>query len=107
MLQIIIAVAIIAWFLLRLIIQKRRHKISKNEFVFWLFFWLLVLAAVLSLKRLDALAADLGFSVPAIQVLTYLAVAALFYFIFRIRLRLEKTEESLTKLVEILAKMKK
>lgn len=104
MLQIILAFIVIAYFLGRLFWQKRLKNISTGEFRFWLVFWLLSGALLLSLKQLDKLATGLGFSASGIQLLLYVAVAILFYFIFRIRLRLEKMEENLTKVVTSIAK---
>lgn len=107
MLQIVIAVIIIAWFIGRLLWQRRQGRVSRSEFIFWLVFWLIALALILSLKWLDALVAALGFSASGIQVLLYLAVALLTYFIFRIRLRLTRMEKDISQVVEHLAISKK
>ncbi|NCN25334.1 hypothetical protein COT94_01340 [Candidatus Falkowbacteria bacterium CG10_big_fil_rev_8_21_14_0_10_37_14] len=104
MLQTILAFIVIAYFLGRLFWQKKQKSISEGEFRFWLAFWLLSGVLLLALKQLDKLAANLGFSASGIQLLLYAAVAALFYFIFRIRLRLERMEEDLTKVVTAVAK---
>ena len=98
-----IAIIIILGFLGRLLWQKKKAFIGKNEFVFWLCFWLLALVLILSLKWLDQLVAGLGFSSSGIQVLLYSAVAIIFYFIFRLRLRLAKIEKDISKVVEHLA----
>ncbi len=74
-----------------------------GEFYFWLIFWLGSLALVFGLKQLDAFVRWLGFSASGIQVLLYLGVAVLFYLIFRLRLRLERMEENITKMVESMA----
>lgn len=103
MLQELIAIIIIAGFLGRIIWQKKNSQINKNEFRFWLCFWLVTLILILSLKWLDALVANLGFSSSGIQVLLYSAVAIIFYFIFRLRLRLTKMERDLSKIVEHIA----
>lgn len=103
MLQQLIAVIVIAFFLFRLFWQKKNNRISNNEFAFWLIFWLLAGLAVLSLKWIDRLVAGIGFSGSGIEVLLYIAVAILFYFIFRLRLRLEKIERDLTKIVTEIA----
>ena len=99
MMQQILALTIIAFFLARLFWQKQKKQISANEFVFWLIFWILAGAAIVSLKWIDRLAAGLGFSGSGIEVLLYVAAAVLFYFIFRLRLRLEKIERDITKIV--------
>jgi len=99
MLQQIIALIVILFFISRLLIQKKRNQIGANEFVFWLVFWLLSMAVIASLKWIDKLVADLGFSGSGIEVILYVSVALLFYFIFRLRLKLEKMEKDITKIV--------
>ncbi|MDD5291132.1 MAG: DUF2304 domain-containing protein [Patescibacteria group bacterium] len=99
MLQQIIALIIIAFFLARLFWQKQKKQIGANEFIFWLIFWLLAASAIIVLKWIDRLVASLGFSASGIDILIYIAVAVLFYFIFRLRLRLEKMEKDITKIV--------
>lgn len=103
MIQELIAIIIIAGFLGRLVWQRKKSQINKNEFIFWLCFWLVTLILILSLKWLDALVAGLGFSSTGIQVLLYSAVAIIFYFIFRMRLRLSKMERDISKIIEHLA----
>ncbi len=103
MLQQIIALIIIAFFLARLYWQKQKNYIGLNEFLFWLIFWILAALLVIGLKFIDRLVADLGFSGSGIEVLLYLSVAALFYFIFRLRLKLEKIEKDLTLIVKDIA----
>ena len=93
MLQLIVAIVVIAFFVAKLYWQKTKGTVSTGEFWFWLVFWLASLIMVLFLKQLDRLVSSLGFSVSAIQVAVYLAIAVLFYLIFRVRLKLEKTEE--------------
>lgn len=98
-----IALIIIAFFLSRLYWQKQKKQIAPGEFVFWLVFWLTAAAAVVSLKWIDKLVAELGFSGSGIEVLLYLGIAVLFYFVFRLRLRLEKMERDVTKIVREIA----
>jgi small membrane protein len=103
MLQQIIALIIIVYFIAKLSIQKKRGAVSSREYVFWLVFWLASLTAIMLLRPLDRLVGRLGFSGTGIEVLLYLSVAILFYFIFRIRLRLEKMEKNITTIVRGLA----
>lgn len=107
MLQQVIALIIIAYFLARLFWQKQKNQISINEFIFWLLFWLIAAGAILLLKWIDELVASLGFSASGIEILLYLAIATLFYFIFRLRLRFENIEKNLTKIVRGMALNKK
>jgi len=103
MLQQIIALLIILFFLFRLIHQKSRQKINGAEFILWLVFWLLAAAAIIFLKQIDQLVARLGFSGSGIDVLFYVAIIVLFYLIFRIRLHLVRMEKNITKIVRALA----
>jgi hypothetical protein len=105
--QQILALFIIAFFLARLFWQKQKKQIPANEFIFWLIFWLLAAGAVITLKWIDKLVAQLGFSGSGIEVLLYLGVAILFYFIFRLRLRLEKIERDITKIIRAIALINK
>jgi hypothetical protein len=100
MIQQIIALIIIALMLARLYWQKQKNYIGANEFLFWLIFWLLAALLIIGLKFIDRLVADLGFSGSGIEVLLYLSVAILFYFIFRLRLKMEKIEKDITKIVK-------
>ncbi|HQB50747.1 MAG TPA: DUF2304 family protein [bacterium] len=104
MLQKIVALALIGFFLIKLLWQQRQRRISWLEFGFWLIFWLSSALAVLSLSQIDSLVAKLGFSGSGIDVLLYVGVAVCFYFIFRLRLKLEKYERQLTQLVSLMAK---
>lgn len=103
MLQQIIALIIIAFFVSRLFWQRQKNYIGFNEFLFWLAFWLVAAGLIISLKFIDKLVAELGFTGTGIEVLLYLSVAILFYLIFRLRLKMEKIEKDITKIVEHIA----
>lgn len=98
MLQQIIAIIIIMFFLVRLTGQKRKKTITANEFSLWLIFWLLAAAAIVFIKQIDSLVHFLGFSGSGINFLIYLAVLALFYLIFRLRLTVAKLDRNLTEI---------
>lgn len=102
MLQQILAIIIIFFFLVRLFEQKRKNKITANEFTTWLIFWLIALTAIIFLKKIDTLVADLGFSGTGINVLVYLAVLALIYLVFRMRLNMAKMEKNISELNQAL-----
>jgi small membrane protein len=103
MLQQAIALVIILFFVFRLFVLKKQDKVSGNEFIFWLVFWIIAAAGVIFVKDLDKLAAALGFSASGIQIILYAAVAVLFYMNFRMRLKMEKMDKDLTKIVRELA----
>ena len=99
MLQQIIAIVIILFFVFRLVAQKKKNQISNNEFTLWLVFWLIAAAAIIFIKQIARLVAWLGFSSSGINFLIYIAVLALFYLVFRLRLDLAKMDRSLTEIV--------
>lgn len=103
MVQQTIALVIIAFFLARLYWQKQKNHIGMNEFLFWLAFWILAAILIISLKFIDKFVAGLGFSGSGIEILLYLSVAVLFYFIFRLRLKFEKIERDITKIAQHIA----
>jgi hypothetical protein len=102
MLQQILAIIIIAFFLIRLFRQKKKNQITPNEFSIWLIFWLIALIAIIFLKKIDALVARLGFSGDGINVLVYLVVLALIYLVFRMRLAIAKMEKNISELNQAL-----
>ena len=103
MLQQTIALIVIAFFIARLYWQKKKNHIGANEFLFWFIFWLVAAGLIISLKSIDRLVSKLGFTGSGIEVLLYLSVAMLFYFIFRLRLKFEKIEKDITKIVKNIA----
>ena len=99
MLQQFLGFIIIFYFLFRLFWQKKKNEISRNEFIFWLFFWAISLLLILFIKKIDQLVANIGFTSSGINVLFYASVIIIFYLIFRLRLKIEKIERNLTKII--------
>ncbi|MCK5416070.1 DUF2304 family protein [Candidatus Parcubacteria bacterium] len=99
MFQQVIAVIIMIFFLSRLFLHKKRKKISTNEFLFWLIFWIFSFLAIIFIKKIDSLVANLGFSASGIDVLLYFGFVVLFYLIFRLRLKIEKMDRNITTIV--------
>ena len=98
MLQQIIALIIIAFFIWRLIVQRKKEQINQNEFNVWIGFWFLGALAIVFIKEIDRLVIQLGLAGSGINFLLYLTVIILFYHIFKLRLAVAKTEANLTKL---------
>ncbi|HTW96242.1 MAG TPA: DUF2304 domain-containing protein [Candidatus Methylomirabilis sp.] len=103
MLQQLIALLIIIFFLVRLFWLKKKNVLPAGEFIFWLCFWLIAAALVLSLKWLDKLIAIFGFTASGINFLAYLAILILFYLIFRLRLKVEKMNKDITAMARKIA----
>lgn len=94
-----VALIIIVFFLSKIIVKKRKKEINNNEFALWIFFWGVVIFAIIFIKKIDSFVANLGFSSSGIEILLYLGIAIIFYFIFRLRLRIEQIERNITKLI--------
>jgi hypothetical protein len=103
MIQQILALIIIAFFLARLFWQKKKAQISQQEFSFWLIFWLIAAGLITALKWIDAIVANLGFSGKGIEILLYLGIAMVFYLIFKLRVKIEKIERNITKIIREIA----
>jgi hypothetical protein len=103
MFQQILALIIILFFLSRIIWQKKNNQINNSEYIFWLFFWILAGLAILSIKQIDKLVAQLGFSGTGIEILFYLAVIILVYLVFKLRIRQAKIEKNITEIVRKIA----
>jgi small membrane protein len=101
--QQIIALALIIIFISNLFKQKNKKEIGSNEFNLWLIFWFLGALAILFIKELDKLVQQLGFSGAGINFLLYLAIIILFYFIFKLRLKIAKMDKEITKIVKEIA----
>lgn len=103
MFQQVFALLIIVFFLTRIIKQKQKNQITRNEGIFWITFWLLAATAVIFLKTIDKVVAALGFSVSGINFLLYVAVMLLFYFVFKMRLKIVKMEKDITNITREVA----
>lgn len=98
MIQQIIALLILIFFISKLIFQWRKKTINLNEFVFWLIFWLIAGLLIIFIKPIDKLVMNMGFSSSGINLIFYVAVLFLFYLIFKMRLRIVKMEKDITEL---------
>jgi hypothetical protein len=103
MFQQILALIIILFFLSRIVWQKKKKQINNNEFIFWLFFWIIAGFAIINIKMIDRLVAQLGFSGSGIEILFYLAIIILIYLVFKIRIRQAKIEKNITDIVRNMA----
>ena len=80
----------------------RAKEVTAGPLFFWLVFWLAVGVVVWQPNLSTELANRLGVGRGSDLVL-YVAVAVLFYMIFRLTVRLEKIEKNITKVVREVA----
>ncbi len=104
MIQELLALLVIFFFLVRLGIQLQRDQIKRSQFIFWLIFWLVAGIVILYLQEIDRFVARLGFSSSGIEVLLYVAVAVIFYWLLRLRLKFEQLEKNITTLTRLLSR---
>jgi hypothetical protein len=97
--QQIIAVLIIIFIIYRQTILNKQKLISGTEHKLWMIFWLLGIIIIIFIKQIDKLVGMIGFSSSGINVLFYLSTILLFYYIFRLRLKIEKIEKNITEIV--------
>lgn len=94
----IILFIIIALIVLRLIAKLKSKELSSKQFFGWLIIWLLAAIAVVRPDLTVRLANSVGVGRGS-DLVVYSALIFLFYFVFRLLLRLEKMEKNLTKVV--------
>lgn len=94
----IILLIIIALIILRLIAKLKSKDLTIKQFLGWLIVWLAAAIAVLWPDLTVRLANLVGVGRGS-DLVIYLAVVFLFYFVFRLLLRIEKIEKNLTEIV--------
>ncbi len=99
MFQQFLAIIIILFFLFRLYSQKKKKQISANEFVIWFIFWFFSGIAIVFLKQIDLFVNYLGFSSSGINILLYVAFLIILYMVFKMRIKIEKQERNITKII--------
>ncbi len=107
MLQESIGLAVVLFFIVRLGWQFYKDLISKTQVIFWSGFWFLAGLLIVFIHSIDAFVAKLGFSSTGIQLLFYVAVALLFYWIFRLRLTIDLMSREITSLTRSIALLSK
>ena len=81
----------------RTILRFKDKAIRWNAFVFWTLIWVLLIALVVLKQKLDVLTL-FGLDDP-FKTLVIIAIIVLFYLIFRLYVKNDKTEQALTKIV--------
>ena len=94
----ILAVIFVIFALWRVIAKFKRNELRLAEFLMWLVFWVAVGVAFFTPESVTKIANLFGIGRGADLVL-YVGVVAVFYFMFRIFVRLEKMERDITKVV--------
>lgn len=107
MIQQILALIIVLFFLVKLFSQKGKKQINNVEFTLLMMFWLLVILLIVFIKKIDIVVSKIGFSGSGIEVLLYLSIAVLFYAVFKLYINYKKQEKEITKIVREISLLKK
>ncbi len=94
----IVAVVFIFFVVSRILIKYKKKEISFRELFFWFLFWILVAVVILLPQTTSILASKLGIGRGA-DLVIYVAIVFIFYIIFKIYVRLDKTDREITELV--------
>lgn len=94
----IILVLVVAVIILRLIFQLRHKAISLAEFFGWFLIWLVAIVIVLYPQITSFLAIKVGVG-RGVDLVVYVSLILIFYLLFRLLIRIEKTEKEITKIV--------
>ena len=78
--------------------RKKDNQLGTMAALFWVFFWILAVVAVLWPNSTTILANSVGIGRGSDFVL-YIALASLFYLIFKLHLKIEEINRNITKVV--------
>lgn len=82
----------------RIAVRFRAGDMTGREFGIWLVFWLVVATAILIPQQTDVIARMVGVERGA-DLLVYISVIVLFFVVFKVSVKLEKLDRTLTKIV--------
>lgn len=98
----IITFLLIILIISRIVVRFIRHEISSREFIYWMFFWILAVAAILIPNALTRIANLLGIG-RGTDLAFYGSFVIVAYVLFRMVVRLDRIERDITKVVRHLA----
>ena len=102
----IILLAFLVFALSRVLLRIKSKELSLREFIFWALIWTLAIIIIIFPDIIINLSRHIGIG-RGVDVIIYGGVALLFYLIFRLYVKLERIEHSITKLVKEIAIEKK
>jgi hypothetical protein len=84
------------------VLRFKDKAISWKEFVFWTVVWVILISLVLLRQKLGFLTTMLGLNDP-FKTLVIIAIVILFYLMFRLYVKTDKTAQAITKIVRNIA----
>ncbi len=98
----IVLLLFIFFILSRVFLRYREKDITRQEFIVWLVFWVLVAIAVAVPKQTDGVAQFLGVSRGA-DLLVYISIIVLFFSLFKIKVSVVTLSRNITALSKKIA----
>jgi len=96
----IVSTVVALFFISRAMVRIKKRELSLREGIAWMVLWACVGFIVLYPKVADYAAGAIGLkTATGIDLVVYIAVAVLFYLLFRIFVRIERIEHNITELV--------
>lgn len=90
----------------RVVARTKDKKVNQKEFLFWSIVWIGIIIVAL-IPGISGLFADFFGIGRGADFIVYIGVIVLFYLMFRLYVKAEKTEKDITKLVREIALNKK
>ena len=81
----------------RAILRAKERKLTKNQFLFWTILWIALVIFASFPSILTSFANLIGIG-RGIDTLVYLGIILLFYFLFKLYIKIKGIEEKITKL---------
>ena len=86
----------------RTVLRFKDKAIEWKEFVFWTIVWVILIALVILKHKLGFLTKVLGLTDP-FKTAVIVAIVILFYLMFRLYVKTDKTEQAITKIIRNIA----
>jgi small membrane protein len=98
----ILIITFALWAIVKTITQFKKGALTIAWLFFWIFFWLAAGIVAVLPQTTDIIASLVGVGRGA-DLVIYASLLALFYLVFRVYVKIEKTEREITRLVRKLA----
>lgn len=100
-----ILIAVIILIIARMFLQLKHGEISRRQVIGWLMIWIVAIVVIAKPEITSFLAFKTGVT-RGVDLVVYVSILIIFYFLFRFLIRIEKMEADLTSLVRRVALLK-
>lgn len=86
----------------RVFLIAKNRRLSRNQFIFWSLLWVSAMIISIFPKTISVLSGFFG-AAKGISIIVYLSIILLFYFIFKLYVKIRDIDEKITKLTREIA----